>query len=132
MEKGMGGSEEAIVYLARELAKLGWQVTVFNDRDEEYESDGVTYKPWTLLNPFDKFDVYWAWRVPENVKDIKARRRIVDLHDTMPADRVYAVDGDVKFFVKSKYHRSLYPKLPDDRFIIVGNAIVKEQFDGDR
>jgi tetratricopeptide (TPR) repeat protein len=149
LDKGMGGSEEAIVYLSRELAKLGWQVTVFNDRDEEYfdiikprlderkgevlpqEPPLVAYKPWTLLNPYDEFDVFIAWRAPELIKGVKARRKIVDLHDTIQQERVTAMakqDPKVTFMVKSKYHRSLYPKVADDRFVIVGNAIVEEQF----
>jgi tetratricopeptide (TPR) repeat protein len=128
MAKGMGGSEEAIVYLSRELAKLGWQVIVYNDREEEYSADGVTYKPWTLLNPFDRFNVFYAWRSPENTRNIRARRIICDLHDTVQADRIYACDDKVKFFVKSQYHRSLYPELPDDRFIVVGNGIDKSHF----
>lgn len=157
LEKGMGGSEEAVVYLSRELAKLGHQVTVFNERDEEYEDilgkgetngvktmeliysdmDGlakpraVNYKPWTLLNPNDEFDTFIAWRAPENIRGVKAKNKFVDLHDTVEAERVYSVaeiEPDVKFFVKSNYHRSLYPDLPDDRFIVVGNGILRSQF----
>lgn len=137
MAKGMGGSEEAVVYLSRELAKLGWSVTVFNDREEEYsEMTGpskniITYKPWTLLNPYDQFDVFVAWRAPESLRGVKARQKVVDLHDTIPASRVYQVAKDepkALFFVKSQYHRSLYPKLGDDRFVVIGNGISKEQF----
>jgi tetratricopeptide (TPR) repeat protein len=131
LNKGMGGSEEAVVYLSRELAKLGWQVTVFNDREEEYVDGVVTYKPWTLLNPYDQFDVFVAWRAPESLKGIKARQKVADLHDTIQPERVYQVAKDepkALFFVKSQYHRSLYPKLSDDRFVVIGNGIVKEHF----
>lgn len=138
LDKGMGGSEEAVVYLSRELAKLGHgPIVVFNDREEEYEdcpegSYVVDYKPWTLLNPNDRFDIFIAWRAPENVRGVNARVKIVDLHDTIQPERVYAAAEDeaVKFLVKSKYHRDLYPDLPDDRFVIVGNGIVKEHFNG--
>ena len=128
LEKGMGGSEEAIVYLSRELANLGWSVTVFNDREEEYDDNGVTYKPWTLLNPYDEFNVFVAWRMPENTRNIKAKKRVLDLHDVIPADRIYAMDEEVLIFVKSQYHRSLYPELPDERFVVIGNGIQKEHF----
>ena len=30
-KRGLGGSESAIIYMARELAKLGFDVTVFNN-----------------------------------------------------------------------------------------------------
>lgn len=146
LEKGMGGSEEAVVYLSRELAKLGWNVTVFNDREEEFVdytgkkptsitgralNPGVLYKPWTMLNPYDTFDVFIASRAPENANGVKARKVLIDLHDTVPEDRVYAVAKTNKqavFMVKSQYHRDLYKDLPDERFVIVGNGILEEQF----
>jgi hypothetical protein len=33
LDKGMGGSEEAVVYLSRELSKLGYEVTVYGEVD---------------------------------------------------------------------------------------------------
>lgn len=155
LEKGMGGSEEAVVYLSRELAKLGHDVTVYNDREEDYveyadkltkESEfkwlpaplknkanevSVTYKPWQLLNPNDTFDTFVAWRAPESAVGVKARNVIVDLHDTIQPERVYdALERNprTRLFVKSNYHRSLYPEAPDSAFVVVGNGIVKEQF----
>ena len=138
LEKGMGGSEEAVVYLSRELAKLGHEMTVFNDREEEYldifksnNAATVTYKPWTLLNPNDTFDIFIAWRAPENIRGVNARVKLVDLHDTIQPERVYSVaelEPECKFMVKSQYHRSLYPELPDNRFVVIGNGIIKEQF----
>jgi tetratricopeptide (TPR) repeat protein len=35
IEKGLGGSEEAVVYLGQELAKLGWKVTVYANPESE-------------------------------------------------------------------------------------------------
>ena len=129
LDKGMGGSEEAIVYLTRELAKLGWEVTVYNDREEELVSDGVTYLPWTTMNPNDKFSHYVAWRAPENVRDVNAKHKYVDMHDVIQEERVNGAAEYVdKFFVKSQYHRSLYPKVPDDKFVVISNGIVREQF----
>lgn len=137
LDKGMGGSEEAVVYLSRELAKLGHEVVVFNDREEEFTETGYgepntfnpVYKPWTLLNPYDEFDTFVAWRAPENANGVKANRIFCDLHDTIEPSRVYACAKNIdKYFVKSKYHRDLYPELPDDKFVIIGNGIVKEQF----
>jgi glycosyltransferase involved in cell wall biosynthesis len=42
-EKGLGGSESAIIYLGKELTKLGFEVTVFNKCDREGVYDGVEY-----------------------------------------------------------------------------------------
>lgn len=170
LDKGMGGSEEAVVYLSRELAKIGWKVTVYNEREEEYvdrlygietksyekdfsderkfpykrgdqtinrdykkqslQSVRVTYKPWTLFNPWDEFDVFVAWRMPSYCKDIKARLKVVDMHDvpqgygSLTKDTLKDID---KVMFKSNYHASL-AKVPDEKKVIIGNGIVAEQF----
>lgn len=145
LDKGMGGSEEAVVYLSRELAKLGWQVTVYNERDEEYvdtlfkddgsgdfAADVVTYKPWTVFNPQDEFDVFVAWRIPGLTRDIKARLKVADMHD-MPFGHAEPTNGSIKttdkFFFKSNYHAA-QTKVPKDKTVVVGNGIVKSQFEG--
>lgn len=139
LSKGMGGSEEAIVYLSRELAKLGWEVTVYNDREEEYIDDvteipkkyaSVTYKPWTLFNPFDEFNVFVAWRNPSFARAVglKAKKICVDMHDVPPRISSADIDNIDKFFVKSNYHASLM-KVPKEKIAVIGNGILKEQFD---
>jgi tetratricopeptide (TPR) repeat protein len=140
LDKGMGGSEEAVIYLTRELAQLGWDVTVFCERDAEY-IDGVpkpynwhgdhdpviTYKPWTEFNPWDTFDVLISWRQPMNARGIKARKKIVDLHDTVDPKHLEAVVDEVDLFlVKSDYHRKLYPNIPDDKIKVITNGIYKD------
>lgn len=145
LDKGMGGSEEAIVYLSRELTKLGWQVTVYNQRVEEYEDwvndkewgEGkikpVTYKPWEHFNPEDEFDVFVAWRNPwmaEKLK-IKARLKCVDMHDTpighqsFPEKALKSVD---KVFLKGNFQKEM-GAIPDDKAVVVSNGIVGEQFE---
>jgi hypothetical protein len=132
LANGMGGSEEAIVYLSRELAKLGWSVTVFNDREEELEQDGVSWKPWTLFNPFDEFDAFVAWRNPQGTRGIKARVKGVDMHDMLIGHQaVSASDAENTdlFFMKSKFQQdnSILKDAPD-KAVIVGNGIVASQF----
>src|SRR5713101_8455342 len=64
---GFGGSEEAIIYLGRELTKLGWDVTVYNNCGHKPLLDhGVAYRPWWEFNPRDKQDVVivWQWTKP--------------------------------------------------------------------
>lgn len=156
LTKGMGGSEEAVVYLSRELAKLGWQVTIFNDREEEYwdslntaeildsdkefmkkwemgetEGVGVSYQPWTLLNPYDDFDVFCAWRAPSFTRGIKARKKIIDLHDT-PVGTMQITNSDIEstdlFMFKSKFQTTYAPNIPSDKIAIIPNGLVVEQF----
>lgn len=144
---GMGGSEEAVTYLARELAWLGWDVTVYNERDDEYNDviehatdlvDGemverevsIKYFPWNTINTLDKFNKLIVWRAPELADSFEANQIVVDLHDTIQPERLNKVVDKVdKFFVKSSYHRSLYPSIPDDKFVIIGNGILRGQFE---
>ena len=42
-ERGLGGSESAIIYLSEELHKIGFDVTVFNKCDNEGTFNGVRY-----------------------------------------------------------------------------------------
>lgn len=129
LHEGMGGSEEAVIYLSRELAKLGWKVTVFCEREESLEDEGVIYRPWTELNPFDEFDVFISSRQPQNLSGVKARLKILDLHDVNQPESVYQTQKNVdKYFVKSKWHRDCYPEIKEDKFVIVGNGLLKEHF----
>jgi len=60
-KQGLGGSESAVTFQAYELAKLGFQVTVFNNCDIDAARagvySGVTYRPLTDLSQDHLFDV---------------------------------------------------------------------------
>jgi tetratricopeptide (TPR) repeat protein len=128
LNKGMGGSEEAIVYLSRELAKIGWDVTVYNERDDEYfDAGGVTYYPWRYLDKRDNFNVLISWRQPVFALPLNAKVKIVDVHDTLN-ENIIKPHSDLTYFVKSNYHRNLYPGLPDKDVRVIGNGIAKEHF----
>ncbi len=133
---GIGGSETAVIELTNRLAEDGWNITVYNQCDAPPEGkrySKVLYKNYWTFNVDDEFDVLWVWRLPELFDyDLNARLKILDLHDTMsPADftpeRVAKMD---KIFVKTNFHRSLYPKIADDKFVIVGNGIDLKRFEG--
>lgn len=139
LDKGMGGSEEAVVYLSRELANVGQVVTVYNERNEEYKDaevdyehsrlhtpKNVWYRPWTEINPNDTFDTFISERDPTVLKDITARVKLCDLHDTIDPQIVYNNAPYVdKYMFKSQWHRNLYPELPDDKAVVVGNGILE-------
>jgi FkbM family methyltransferase len=66
--KGLGGSESAVILIAKELTKIGFSVTVFNGCDEDRNSpgvyDGVIYKPLSEIGEGpDNFDVVISSRV---------------------------------------------------------------------
>lgn len=166
LDKGMGGSEEAVVYLSREMAKLGYQVTVYNECDEPYYDTNnkltkgewvaedrlnqsmqnplysgnpdtfvVKYEPWRKFDPRDTFDNLIIWRAPDyakhlvEVEEVKANKILLDVHDVLSMDMVTDIPG-ITYMVKSQFHRDLYDYLPDDKFVVVGNGIKLDQFDG--
>ena len=66
--KGLGGSESAVILISRELAKMGFSVTVFNACDEDDCKpgvyDGVNYVPvYNIGLQDDNFDVVISSRV---------------------------------------------------------------------
>lgn len=124
--KGIGGSEEAVINLSKEWAKMGYNVTVFNNCGlEPMESDGVTYKPYWFYNPKDKYDTTILWRSPIAADyELNTTKLVVDLHDVIPPGefnerRLEKID---KIFVKTNAHRILFPNVPDEKFAIVPNG----------
>jgi tetratricopeptide (TPR) repeat protein len=126
LDKGMGGSEEAVVYLAPLLQKLGYNVTVYGEVEKRTTFDGVRWVPWKEIDLRDQFNIFVSWRSPQVLKMVNAKKKVLDLHDVIP-ENLLDVDN-VTFFVKSQFQRDLYPNIPDDRFVIIGNGIHKEQF----
>lgn len=125
LEKGIGGSETAVIRLSQEWAKLGWKVTVYGDPIKEGTRDGITWLPYTKFNWKDSFNIFISWRSWGLSEKIKARKFLVDLHDVFsPVDitksQIQHVD---KFMVKSKYHRGLAPLIDDKKFSVISNGI---------
>ena len=91
-KRGLGGSESAVIRMAQELAKLGFDVTVYNDctSDDSRSGiyDGVHYSPLqyanSLIDPVDVVIVSRSvkpiaenWRITET-----ARHVCLWMHDT--------------------------------------------------
>jgi len=130
--KGIGGSEEAVIYISKELAKLGWHVTVYNQCGENAGIyDGVEYKNYFEFNPNDTFNIVISWRnnIFENAK-LTLRKAIVWLHD-VPCLKDFkgfkhSLDNIV---VLSQYHRNMFPKEFSDKLMYVSsNGINTEDF----
>ena len=136
IKTGLGGSEEAVVYLSRELKKLGWRVTVYaNPLKDEGDHDGVIYKQWWDLNVKDKFNVLIMWRSIGFVDTNPiAKFKMVWMHDvpTNPdftEERMNKID---KIAVLSEYHKSLFRMqlkdgsfvpIPEDKLLVTTNGI---------
>lgn len=130
---GIGGSEEAVIYLSRELTKLGKKVTVFcNCGNEQGEYDGITYRNIVHFNPRDKYNILISWRANIFMYKIQARNKIVWMHDlpwNILDDEDFHKTYD-KIVMLSEYHASLLPEsVPKDKIYISSNGIVPEHFD---
>lgn len=133
--KGIGGSETAVIELSKRLVKKGWKITVYNGVSlppEGREVNGVVYKNVWTFNKKDQFDVLWLWRMPV-LLDVEwnARKVILDMHDVgnpedFTPERLARVDH---IFLKTQYHRSLYPQIPEEKCVVVGNGIHLARFD---
>lgn len=125
LKKGMGGSEEAIVYLAPQLVKMGYTVTVFGEVNEPFEHDGVCWKPWTHIDKRDTFNILVIWRMPEFATQFKAKKMFIDMHDVIPSAKVKPYKNAVYLF-KSQYHKDLYPQITN--YAVIPNGIQLDQF----
>jgi glycosyltransferase involved in cell wall biosynthesis len=134
-----GGAEEAVISLSRELAKLGWNVTVYNNCGNKairdvvpYNENGVmrhgvvTYRPAWERNLRDRQDVVILWRYPKPLDTvINAPKIFVDLHEAVPMDEFTStrLQQTTRIFVKTRFHRSLFPNIPDSKIAIIPNGI---------
>ncbi len=135
IETGLGGSEEAVVYLSKELSKLGWKITVYGSPDQEGEYDGVLYKNWHSINQKDKFNILILWRSVGFIDfNPNAKFTLLWAHDVpqnidFTKERLDKID---KIAVLSEFHKSLFrmtddgetfTKIPDDKFFLTSNGI---------
>lgn len=135
LSEGIGGSEEAIIRLAPKLAQKGYKVVIFGKPgDKTGLIDGVMWRNYWDYNPEDEFDIFIAWRSPYLFdRNIKARKKYLWLHDTMEDSEFTQtrIDNFDKCIVLSKYHRSLFPMIPDEKIFLSGNGIDPEEFTAD-
>jgi predicted O-linked N-acetylglucosamine transferase (SPINDLY family)/glycosyltransferase involved in cell wall biosynthesis len=131
--KGIGGSEEAVIWLSRLLHKRGWNVTVYATCGQQEQTyDGVTWKPYWMWNYRDKQNTTILWRYPHLANyEINSDHVIVDLHDVIPETELTPdnLQRIHRIFVKSTFHRSLFPNVTEDKFIIVPNGIDAQLFE---
>ena len=118
LDAGVGGSEQAVIYLSRQLGK----VTVFNSTEEVYIDGQVTYKPYEGIGKASQ-ETLIVWRTPEailNLKEVESKKKILWLHDLLKESEVlpFIYFYDV-VIVASKFHRNQYPNIPDNLIKVV-------------
>lgn len=126
---GLGGSEEAVIRLSRELTNLGWKVVVFGTPGTQAgEYEGVEWKHYWELNQKDKFDVLISWRQP-GFFDLKwkARKKYLWLHDVVDKEELTPerIKNVTKVIYVSKYHsqRPENQNVPQRKKLPSGNGI---------
>jgi protein O-GlcNAc transferase len=66
LKKGLGGSEEAVLFLSRELSQLGYWVEIYGNpsvEDQGKDEYGVLWYPHYAFNHNDQdVDIFIAWR----------------------------------------------------------------------
>ncbi len=137
VKSGIGGSEEAVIYLTQELKKLGWKITVYaNPGKDAGDYDGVTYVPYYKLNPKDKFNILIMWRFIGAVDfNPQAKVKMVWMHDVpntadFTPERVAKVN---KIAVLSEFHKTLMKvhnkgvdeEMPGSKIFLTSNGITK-------
>lgn len=129
---GIGGSEEAVINISRELAKRGHNVTVWNHCGSDAdEYDGVDYRDF-LDYEADQLDIAIGWRSSRPFRILKNfKKGYLWLHDTMPfKDVALALElGADKAMMLSKYHRRLYPAIRNEEVFLTRNGINPKHFD---
>lgn len=130
-KRGIGGSETAVVHLARQLHKLtGRKIRVFNNRPTEKAIDGVHYQPAGLVaNYMQEFEpaAHIAWRHAAKLTEVPT---YVWCHDLF-APGMELQQNYHQALALSKFHSKYIQNLvglPEDKIRITRNGIDPERF----
>jgi len=145
--RGIGGSETACVELARELAALGHEVTVYGDLPNgaahpvgySIGFNGVHYVHWQNARAPIECDVFISSRqaaIMERPDDVRARVKLLWVHDVnvgpdSPQMQRWLLRFD-RVLCLSEWHRgyflSCYPGLDPAKVLVTRNGIDPARF----
>jgi hypothetical protein len=144
-DKSLGGSEQAIVNLSENWAKLGKKVAVYGvyTFTDILNHNNVEYKDWKTFEFNHKYKNLILWRLYGIVcclpYDIKATNIYWDLHDifTEKDDSISIYkkykNKITKIMLKSKFHKEEFEKymnikLTKNKYLIISNGIKVDEF----
>lgn len=118
-KEGIGGSETAVVEIAKRLNRDGWRVLVYNTCEElEGWYDGVGYLDWRRWRREDSPEVLVVWRNPLFANErSQAREMWLWAHDLHYGEKASSAHWErfAKVFGVSKWHaeylQKVYPAL---------------------
>ena len=134
IQQGIGGSEEAVIYLGRELSKLGWNVHVYCPCTRTGLQDGITWHNYWEYDPNAQCDIFIAWRQPSLIDKAPIKSsKFVWLHDVADPKQwdEDIIEKTERIIVLSKFHRGNLSFIEDEKkFLISSNGIIPEHFQG--
>lgn len=110
-EKALGGSESALIYMAKELAALNNSVTVYCRCDRPGKYDSVEYKSLSdfMKDNQSQFDVLIVSRYTEFLSiPLDTKMNILWCHDIGVENFKEAMTVADRIFCLSDYHKGLY------------------------
>jgi len=128
IKTGIGGSEEAVINISREFAKLGWTVEVYCNCISEGNIDGVNWYRADAANNRDLVDLTILWRHPSLVYE--APKGLVtwlwnhDLQNGMEPFYDEKTMGRIdKVMFLSDFHATTAPWVPDEKIMFTRNGV---------
>ncbi|KAI9995901.1 hypothetical protein PInf_012974 [Phytophthora infestans] len=140
LKTGLGGSEEAVVFLSRELQKLGYWVEVYGDPStqdfstlDDAGEDKARWYPHYTYDIDDKgVDIFVAWRYHISMAMGRAaRKKFMWMHDLPQEDArrstelLNNADG---IFCVSEFHASAFPETLQSKLTVSTNAVDRSFF----
>ncbi len=133
-EQSLGGSESAVVFMARELAGRGHRVRVYCCCPRPGEYDGVAYYDLTSFSEFvetSECDVFVCCRHLRGLTaPVRSKANVLWCHDVMMKpvaaqvmSLMYKID---RLLVLSEFHKQQFQRhltVPDDRYVVTRNGV---------
>jgi len=139
VKTGIGGSEEAVIQMAKRWAALGLDVHVFCEipkPDSWTDAHGVHWHPWQEFVPDEAWANVIVWRQPTAcVLPTRSANTILWMHDVPdPMEFTDEVVAKIdRVVVLSEYHKSLLPpNVPAEKITVSRNGVDLSQFSGPR
>jgi len=133
-ERSLGGSESAVVFMARELARRGHRVRVYCRCERPGEHDAVVYQDLTEFGEFverGECDVFVCCRHLRGLTaPIRSKANVLWNHDVMVKpvaghvmSLMYKLDrlSVLSEFQKQQFQRQL--DVPEDRYVVTRNGV---------
>ncbi|KAG6572510.1 putative UDP-N-acetylglucosamine-peptide N-acetylglucosaminyltransferase 110 kDa subunit [Phytophthora cinnamomi] len=135
LDTGLGGSEEALVFLSRELQMLGYWVEIYGDPSpqdvstlDQADQDVVRWYPHYTYDVDDRgVDMFVAWRYHISLAMGKtAWKKFLWMHDLPQEDAKRSTEllNNVdRIFCLSDFHASMFPERLQSKITVHTNAV---------